>query len=297
MSDGRTRLQKIAFEVGDTMFRFAVNPANMKYEEPHRAVAIKTKSRIVVEDFQSDVKTVSISGTTGFNPTGEISDRGIEKIKEMKEFIRSYAEAGGNGATSVDDFYFHDFTNDVSWVVHLAPEGVSYSQDENNPLMHKYEINFIILRNAGDPDDSDIYTPEVGHRLDGMEEWDLPALNPVDYTDFTPIRDSILNNATGGSTSPRNDPITTPFTPGFGAPASSTPGSYRPDSGNATSGPGSSFEHLYPTGLQPSDLATFDPTPGATSRSSGQTVNPQSADARAAQIGENGVANLIGYVY
>jgi len=165
IADGKGVLRKIAFQLGDTFFRFAVNPDNMVYANPHRTTAVKTKSRIIIEDFQEDIPTVTISGTTGFNPTGVASDRGIAKIREMKNFLAKYASMGGNGNKSSADFYFHDFTNMEHYVVHLSPEGVNYTQDANSPLTYRYDIKFIILRKAGEMDPDDMASPEIGNRF------------------------------------------------------------------------------------------------------------------------------------
>lgn len=172
ISDGKSNLRKIAFQIGDTFFRFAINPENMTRPNPHRTTAIKTKSRIVIEDFQSDIPTITISGTTGFNPTGREEDRGVKKIRELEQFIRDYSSMGGNGRTSADDFYFHDFTNDESYVVHLSPEGITFTQDVSSPLLYRYEIKLVILRRASEPADEDIVDPEIGNRF--------PSISPGD---------------------------------------------------------------------------------------------------------------------
>lgn len=177
MSDGRTRLRKIAFQVGSKFFRFALNPEDMRHTKPHRSTTVKTKSRIVVEDFQSDVPTISIKGTTGFNPTGRTEDRGIEKIKEMKAYLEDMAEMGGNGRTGAEDIYFHNFTNSESFAVHLAPEGVTFSQSVNSPLVHNYEINFIVLRKAGEPKDGDVISPQIGNQHPSIGE--IPSFDSV----------------------------------------------------------------------------------------------------------------------
>ena len=164
ISDGVTRLKKIMFQVGDRYFRFAINPENYVHAKPHRTAVIKTKSRIVIEDFQEDVPTITISGTTGFNPTGLASDRGINKIKEMKKFLEDYARQGGSGNQGTDEFFFYNFTNDESYVVHLSPEGVNYTQDANSPLLYQYSIKFVVLREASTPADEDILNPEIGNK-------------------------------------------------------------------------------------------------------------------------------------
>ncbi|QIA28508.1 hypothetical protein [Phage f2b1] len=180
MADGVNSLQKIAFQVGGKIFRFAINPDSMQQSRPHRSTVIKTKSRIVVEDFGADVATVTISGTTGYNPTGAASDRGVRKIAELKQFLKDYEDAGGNGDKSTEDFYFHDFTNGEYFVVHLSSEGVTYSQDANSPLTHRYEIKFAILRNAGDPPDDEVVSPEIGNRFPTLPNGS-GGLGGVDY--------------------------------------------------------------------------------------------------------------------
>lgn len=165
MSDGKNQLRKIAFRIGVNFFRFAINPENMTKSFPQRTVTVKTKSRIVTEDFSTDVATITIRGTTGYNPTGAAEDRGIRKIKELQKYVQDYANSGGNGRMPRRDFYFHDFTNDESYVVHLAPESIKITQDVNSPLTHRYEISFIILRNAGEPSDDEVIQPEIGTRF------------------------------------------------------------------------------------------------------------------------------------
>lgn len=148
MSDGTNRLQKICFTFGGTFFRFAINPDSYTHQKPHRIAAIKTKSKIVLQDFQDDISTITIAGTTGWNPTGDKEDKGIAKIKEMKKFLQEYSTAGGNGAVAPDDFYFWNFTNDEYYVVALSPEGVTFTQSADSPLLTRYEIKFIVIREA-----------------------------------------------------------------------------------------------------------------------------------------------------
>lgn len=177
MSDGITKLKKIEFKVGSKSFKFAINPENYTHAKPHRTTAVKTKSRIVVEDFQSDIQTITISGTTGFNPTGRKADRGIKKIKEMKNFLESYEDMGGNGSTPAEDFYFYNYTNDESYIVHLSSEGVTFSQDVNQPLLHRYEIKFVVLRKASEPAEDDIVDPEIGNKTPSIGGSYNPVIN------------------------------------------------------------------------------------------------------------------------
>ncbi|ALA13031.1 virion structural protein [Bacillus phage TsarBomba] len=278
MSDGRNVLKKIAFQVGNKFFRFALNPENMTYVRPHRTTVLKTKSRIIVEDFQSDIPTYTISGTTGFNPTGKASDRGITKIKEMKAFLEDYAETGGNGRTAAEDFYFHNFTNDESFVVHLSPEGVTYTQDVNAPLMYRYEIKFVILRKSTDPADDDVVQPEIGNRYPtvnpGGGSSGLPNVTPPGGSVWIP---SPILPPLGGAIG-----MPTPIIPGGGSNSGSGSGGNK---GNGGYDPSSGNDGIYNKG----DDNIYIPGTGR------NPVNPQSPSPLSYQYGMSGLGFNIGY--
>lgn len=301
MSDGKHSLKKIAFQVGKKFFRFAINPTNMQYSRPHRTTAVKTKSRIVIEDFQDDVPTVTISGTTGFNPTGKASDRGIAKIKELKKFLLNYAQMGGNGYTAAEDFIFHDFTNDESWVVSLAPEGVTYSQDASQPLLYTYEIKFVILRDAALPSDDEVVTPEIGNSHPSIA--------------------SGGSNVGGNGTTPTNPfgkvplPPLSPYVPGLGTTppppinhggsdsSTGSSGSNNGASSSSSSGSGSSTK-----GKDKSPYKPYDPTAGNPNvytsgtvgpyvppQNGNDPINPQAPSPSAYHYGTTGLGFMIGY--
>lgn len=176
MSDGISTLKRIEFKIGNKSFKFAINPESYTHSKPHRTTAVKTKSRIVVEDFQSDISTITIAGSTGFNPTGKKADRGINKIKEMKAYLEDFAKMGGNGKTAAEDFYFYNYTNDEYFVVALSAEGVTFTQDVNSPLTYRYEIKFVLLRKASEVNEEDIMSPEIGNKLPSI------TYDPPKYT-------------------------------------------------------------------------------------------------------------------
>jgi hypothetical protein len=272
MADGQNVLKRIAFQIGNKLFRFAINPENMVYTRPHRTTAIKTKSRIILEDFGSDIPTVSIGGTTGFNPTGRAEDRGIAKIKELKEYIQAYADMGGNGNAPAEEFYFHDFTNDESYVVHLSPEGVTYTQDVNSPLLHRYQIKFIILRKSTEPADGDVVNPIIGNRYPVLG---IPSGTPTIIG--TPFNPNIPNNGI---------PMPSPNAPNTGIPMPS---------------PGAVID-LNPPGAvidlnPPADQgAIFDMSNGGMTRVIDlNPVNPQAPSYSAYQYGATGLGFNIGY--
>jgi hypothetical protein len=260
ISDGNTTLRKVAFQIGDKFFRFAINPENYTDDRPHRTTAIKTKSRIVIEDFQSDIPTITISGTTGFNPTGQNKDRGINKIKEMKRFIEEYAKMGGNGNTTSEDFYFHNFTNDESFVVHLSSEGVKYVQSVESPLTYRYEIKFVVLRKASEPADEDIVNPEIGNRYPSV------SYNPVVPNTAMPMPTPVLPN--NAMTSPN---VIIDY-PGLNSPSNG----YDPSSGNP---------NIYNEGTTAPYQSPLDSEP----------INPQAPSPSSYFHGMTGLGYSIGY--
>lgn len=264
MSDGKNVLRKIMFQIGNKFFRFAINPENYTHAKPHRTTAIKTKSRIVVEDFQSDIPTITIKGSTGFNPTGKAEDRGIAKIKEMKAYIEWYAEMGGNGRMASEDFLFHNFTNDESYVVHLSPEGITFTQDVSSPLTYHYEIKFVVLRKASEPADADIINPEIGNRY--------PSIT---YNPPTPIIPNTGIQMPG------------PILPGIGIPMPGPvlPGLTTPGFGSFTPNPSPGEGNVYNDGTN----NPYNPTPN------NEPINPQAPSPTAYYHGTTGLGYAIGY--
>lgn len=268
ISDGRTSLKKIAFQIGERIFRFAINPDSYSHAKPHRTTAIKTKSRIVIEDFQSDIPTITIGGSTGFNPTGQEKDRGINKIREMKGYLEEYAKMGGNGRTSSEDFYFHNFTNDESYVVHLAPEGVTYTQDVTSPLTYRYEIKFVVLRKSTEPADEDVVSPEIGNRYPSIGLKDA-AYQPIVDNNGIPMPSPIVDN--------NGIPMPSPVlgnSPANGNSGSSS-GNSNVYSNGSSSGLGSGSQQYTSAGTQP--------------------INPQAPSSQSYFQGVTGLGYSVGY--
>ena len=296
MSDGKSTLKKIAFQVGDKFFRFAINPQSYAHSKPHRTAAVKTKSRIIIEDFQEDIPTITIAGTTGFNPTGKKADRGIAKIKALKKFMEDYATMGGNGNKPAKDFYFHNFTNDESFVVHLSPEGVTYTQDVSQPLLFNYEIKFIVLRKATDPADEDIVNPEIGNRYPSVvysgpgSATPMPSPN-VKITTAVPLNPNIDYSGIGLS-SP-NLPGINSYAPGYGG-SSSVGGSIN---GNGSTGSGNTSDGgYYDPGSGNSDIYNNGTAgPYVPSTDGSEPINPQAPSSTSYQYGMTGLGFNIGY--
>lgn len=164
-SDGSHKLKRIALRVGSGgkgWYRFQVNPENYKHTKPQRVTIFKTKSQIITEDFGKDIETIQFSGTTGFRKDAQ-GRTGKDRLEELSTYIDDYASQGGNGNRSKQELTFFNFTDDVYYVVHLAPEGLSIDRNAEQPLLFTYTLSLVVLRDAGAPPERDQANPDIGN--------------------------------------------------------------------------------------------------------------------------------------
>lgn len=198
-SDGRRgigTLQRVALEIKGTapltmkngktlssnMYRFKVNPQQYKHSKPQRVSVLKTKSDIVVEDFGTDLETITFSGTTGFKRDSS-GKTGEQKLRELEEFIEYYANLGGDGNVSPNELVFHNFTENLSYVVHLDKSGLELSRDVETPILFNYALHLVVLRSASTPSERETVDPELGNiqsRVVGSNS--TKAINPNNET-------------------------------------------------------------------------------------------------------------------
>lgn len=159
-------LKRIALQVGDDKgtgwYRFKVNPTQYRHAKPHRTTIFKTKSQIVTEDFGADIQTIQFSGTTGFQKDAQ-GKTGADRLRALDEFIANYASQGGNGNRSKAEMTFYNFTDDVYYTVHLAPDGIVIERSVDQPLLFNYTISLIVLREADQPSERDIANSQIGN--------------------------------------------------------------------------------------------------------------------------------------
>jgi hypothetical protein len=289
MSDGKNRLMKICFQFGDRVFRFAINPDSYVHSKPHRTAVVKTKSRIYVQDFQDDIHTIKISGTTGWNPTGKEEDKGLAKIKEMKTFLDDYAKQGGNGTQPVDNFIFWNFTNEEYYFVHLSTEGVTFTQDVSQPLLYRYDIKFVVLTEV--VGGSQIVSPILGNPVPTITNYTGKiGTNGLVYSPSNPNK---LNTSTVSTNGLKYTPT------------------YPQISSSKVSTNGLVYNPSYPQGYIPSSKATSvsSATIGATGGSGTfnqfkpydtpisniTAINPQAPSQTAYKYGFTGLGLSIGY--
>lgn len=145
-SDGVNSLKRMEFEFNGQSYAFNINPEEYNIQEPNRSTVTQTKSGAFVDDFGAGLQTVYLKGQTGFRGTA-----GIEKFKELRNFIRGYWSSITPGQTVTNELTWHNFTDDESWIVHTDPQGFKLMRSTTNPLLYYYEIYLICLRPASSP--------------------------------------------------------------------------------------------------------------------------------------------------
>lgn len=177
-SDGKNTLMRMSLIIPDNngnkhTYRFKVNPENYSIEHPQRSNIIKTKSDVIFEDYGSDVKTITFSGTTGFKQarnTNGIVQTGKERMDELEERIVEYSNISNSGSVSISKMELYNWTDNKYYKVHLAPQGLKIDRSADKPLLFNYEISLMVLGDAGEPDRSSQVDPEFGNVVKPGEE-------------------------------------------------------------------------------------------------------------------------------
>lgn len=145
-SDGTHTLSRLEFSYSGGDYKFNINPQSITMTQPHRVSVLKTQSSYVLDDFNDDVQTISISGTTGGPRL-----KGESAIMNLWKFLDSYANQQPNyGQAPREPLTFYNHTENYSFSTVLSPEGYTISRSVNKPLSWDYEINLIVLGYAGE---------------------------------------------------------------------------------------------------------------------------------------------------
>lgn len=144
-SDGNFGTARVEFAYGNDSYRFNLNPQNITSTTPHRTTVVKTQTQYVVEDFNDDVQTIVISGTTGGPRSG-----GGNAIINLWNFLDRYSNSTPSyGQAPKDYLTFFNHTDNYAWATVLGPGGYKIERDVSHPLMWNYEINLVVIGNAG----------------------------------------------------------------------------------------------------------------------------------------------------
>lgn len=144
-SDGTNKLVRVELAYGNESYKFNINPQEITNTTPHRSSVVKTQGRYLVEDFNDDIQTITMSGTTGGPRLG-----GEKAIKRLWTFLDSYSNTRSNyGNAPKDPLVFYNHTEDYAFSCVMAPQGYTIKRSVENPLMWEYEINLVVLGYAG----------------------------------------------------------------------------------------------------------------------------------------------------
>lgn len=144
-SDGTHTLTRVEFSYSGGDYKFNINPQSITMSQPHRVSVLKTQSAYVVDDFNDDVQTLVISGTTAGPRL-----KGEQAIMNMWKYLDGYANLNPSyGQSPRESLTFYNHTENYAFATILGPEGYTISRNVNRPLEWDYEINLIVLGYAG----------------------------------------------------------------------------------------------------------------------------------------------------
>lgn len=176
-ADGKNELKRFTLQLkrdgkNTQNYNFLINPQEYEESHPQRTTVFKTREAVIVEDFGPALGTITFSGTTGFKkmkePKGSGGKRrtGAQRLFALQKFIDNYAKSGyttePGGNPNNAELIFYNRTDNKSWYVHLAEDGLSISRSAEESLLYRYSLSLIILRKGSEIDDRDKDEPDIG---------------------------------------------------------------------------------------------------------------------------------------
>lgn len=163
MADGRWILQRCSFEIqsnGSTVntFNFTINPQNIVESTASRTFIQQTRNSGTVQRFGVGVKNFTLSGTTGWR-----HGSGIDELYVLKDFMENYMNNFADNVQTDYTFIFHNYTDNYSYIVEFAEQGISFTQDVSKPLLTTYNIQFVAVQPADQATSSDINKTTLGN--------------------------------------------------------------------------------------------------------------------------------------
>lgn len=223
-SDGVNTLKRVALRIntnqGSELYQFQVNPSSYEENRPQRTTVFKTREANIVEDFGPDLMTINFSGTTGFRKIQETTRKGrqnlngAQRLFRLRDLINRYSNSGmttepGQNPNTFEMIFYNHTDDNKSYVVHLAPEGFKVERSESEPLLYRYSISLIVVREAGKADPREVDAPSIGNPINHGRN---PNAHNRDYIGATEgIGGSlglVQGAETGGSGSP-SGPVNT----------------------------------------------------------------------------------------
>lgn len=169
MSDGAHTLSRVAFQVQnddyseDSRFDFALNPQSIQEQTTNRTSYLETKDWGSVQNYGLGKKTLTIAGTTGWR-----RGLGAQDAWNLKAFLQRYQSFFPlDNANNRKWLWFHNYTDDYSYQVELAPNGYQFSQDVSQPLLIRYNIEMIVMGDQNRANSNDITNTIIGRPGEG----------------------------------------------------------------------------------------------------------------------------------
>lgn len=193
-ADGKNQLVRMEFSYSGGNYKFNINPQNMTMSQPHRSSVIKTQSTYVIDDFNDDVQTIRIAGTTGGIRMG-----GESAIMSMWKFLDGYSnQSPSYGQAPREPLTFYNHTENYAFSVVFAPEGYEITKSVDSPLNWNYEINLVVIGYAGSSvDDNTITAADITTQDTNKSKTGGIDVSSPDYTTGTSTNNNSTNKKDG----------------------------------------------------------------------------------------------------
>ena len=149
ISDGRGSLQRMALEIVESgkqidYFAFSINPQQYTETMQSRTAMMQTRSALGVQRFGRGFRAIQISGNTGWG-----HGAGYDTFVRLKDFLENYVTMQSDDINNNYQLVLHNYTWQTHYLVEFQPNGITWSQDVNTPLLFNYSISLIEVGDAG----------------------------------------------------------------------------------------------------------------------------------------------------
>lgn len=188
--DSKT-LKRFEFEFAGKVFKFLLNPDTYEQTETNRMNVTHTKTGAYIETFGANIPEISISGTTGLKNNTSDPESGYNKLKELRDLIKSVYDDVVDGQEITEFLNFYNFTDNEYYVTY--PDKFVLSRSKSQPLLYKYSIHLYCVRRIGEPS-KNVTTTDVLNPL----RVESTVTSTLDYTNERISTNVKPSNISGG---------------------------------------------------------------------------------------------------
>jgi len=149
-TDGRYTFQYLVGGVIQEDITLFINPENLTQTEPSRISVTQTKGGAFVDNFGAGIKTIAISGVTGYGPRRSATGRnatGQDEFLQLRDMYRNWLEWSKENAEKYT-LRFYNWADDEAYEVVITQ--FSLQRSVGRPLLYQYNIQMTCIKNLNE---------------------------------------------------------------------------------------------------------------------------------------------------